>query len=56
MYQCVKACNVTHNIPQFDNPKDEVKWIWQTSFEHAFPDNGNPYMDEYLKDISRASR
>ncbi len=48
--ECVKACNVTHNIPQFDNPKDEVKWIWQTSFEHAFPDNGNPYMDEYLKD------
>jgi Fe-S-cluster-containing dehydrogenase component len=45
---CVKACNVAHNVPQFDNAKDEVKWIWLTSFEHAFPTEENKFMDEYV--------
>ena len=46
---CVTACNSAHNIPEFNNPKDEIKWIWQTSFEHAFPGQENPYLNEYIK-------
>lgn len=46
---CVAACNYAHNIPEFNNPKDEIKWIWQTSFEHAFPGQENPFLDEYIK-------
>jgi [DsrC]-trisulfide reductase subunit O len=46
---CVEACSKTHNIPVFNNPKDEVKWIWLTSFEHAFPGGeDNKYSEEYL--------
>jgi molybdopterin-containing oxidoreductase family iron-sulfur binding subunit len=47
---CVAACNKVHNIPDFPNPKDEVKWIWQTSFEHAFPGTENPSIQEYMKE------
>ena len=35
---CVLACREAHNIPDFGNPKDEVKWIWQTPFALVFPD------------------
>ncbi len=47
---CADACNKAHNVPTFDNPKDEVKWIWLTSFEHAFPGEDNKYAEEYLKE------
>ncbi len=35
--KCAAVCHKVHNVPKFDNPKDEVKWIWQEKFEHAFP-------------------
>ncbi len=35
--KCIRACNDIHNIPEFGNPKDEIKWIWKDSYEHAFP-------------------
>lgn len=47
---CVAACNKVHNIPDFPNPKDEIKWIWQTSFEHAFPGAENQVIQEYMKE------
>ena len=25
----IAACNDAHNIPQFDNRKSEIKWIWK---------------------------
>jgi molybdopterin-containing oxidoreductase family iron-sulfur binding subunit len=47
---CIEACHRIHNVPKFDNPKDEVKWIWDEPFEHAFPGQGHPYLEEALKD------
>ncbi len=47
---CVDACHIVHNVPQMENPKHEVKWIWQTPFDHAFPDNENEFMREYVKE------
>lgn len=46
---CVAACHITHNVPTFDNPKDEVKWIWQTGLENAFPGQEDPFLEEYVK-------
>lgn len=45
---CIDACNKVHNVPDFDSPKDEVKWIWKESFRHAFHDQGGEYMREDL--------
>ena len=34
--KCVNACHTEHNVPDFGNPKDEIKWIWVDDFEHGF--------------------
>ncbi|HMK36982.1 MAG TPA: 4Fe-4S dicluster domain-containing protein [Desulfomonilaceae bacterium] len=47
---CVDACHRVHNVPTFDNPKDEVKWIWLTAYDHAFPGEENKYAEDYIKD------
>jgi len=39
--KCIDACNSTHNVPQFPNPKDEIKWIWKETYEHAFPEHSH---------------
>jgi len=46
---CKVACHLVHNVPDFGNPKDEIKWIWKESFEHAFYDQENEHLPEELK-------
>lgn len=40
---CITACHAVHNVPNFDNPKDEVKWIWTEPFAAAFPGENHTY-------------
>ncbi len=47
--KCYEACNKTHNIPEFTNKKDEIKWIWKDEFEKAFVTSENKYLP---KDIN----
>lgn len=47
--KCIDACNNIHNIPDFGNTKDEIKWIWKDSFEAAFPGQLNEYLPEAIK-------
>jgi Fe-S-cluster-containing dehydrogenase component len=47
---CVRACHLTHNVPDFGNRKDEVKWIWKENFHNAFHETEHQYLDENLKD------
>jgi len=46
MDACARACHRIHNVPQFGNPKVEIKWMWQEVYEHAFPDQENEYADD----------
>jgi len=46
--RCIEACHGVHNVPDFGNPKDEIKWIWPEDFEHSFPGQGHEYMYEDL--------
>ncbi len=48
---CIDACHIKHNVPEFDNPKDEVKWIWKESFGHMFANEKHPYQQEELKHL-----
>jgi Fe-S-cluster-containing dehydrogenase component len=34
---CTVACHQVHNVPDFGNPKDEIKWLWQEPFADVFP-------------------
>ena len=40
----IEACHRVHNVPEFDNPKDEIKWIWTEEFAHAFPNQESDYV------------
>jgi molybdopterin-containing oxidoreductase family iron-sulfur binding subunit len=48
--ECIKACHSIHNVPDFGNPKDEIKWIWKERFEEAFPSQEHLYVEESLKE------
>ena len=41
---CIVACHAAHNVPDFGNPKDEIKWIWTENFAHAFPGETYPHL------------
>ncbi len=34
--KCIEACHSIHNVPDFQNKKDEIKWIWETKYHNAF--------------------
>lgn len=46
---CIQACHSIHNVPDFGNPKDEVKWIWKEHFDHAFHEQEHQYINEEIK-------
>jgi len=41
---CIQACHAVHNVPDFGNPKDEVKWIWKEPYAEAFPNQKHDHM------------
>jgi molybdopterin-containing oxidoreductase family iron-sulfur binding subunit len=43
------ACHRIHNVPDFENPKHEIKWIWTETFEHAFPGQKHKFMPDDVK-------
>ena len=54
----VTACHSTHNVPDFRKPdgtpdkKFEVKWIWKSTYEKAFPGmEERKYQSEHIKDM-----
>jgi Fe-S-cluster-containing dehydrogenase component len=49
--KCVTACHKEHNVPQFGNPKDEIKWIWKESYEHAFPEHSHHKKNDLLHEL-----
>ena len=42
----MRACHIEHNVPQLPNKKDEIKWIWMTHYENAFPEQETLYRDQ----------
>jgi Fe-S-cluster-containing dehydrogenase component len=47
---CHDACNSVHNIPDFGNPKDEIKWIWTVPFASAAPEQEDVIFKNSLQD------
>ncbi len=46
---CMVACHAMHNVPNFGNSKDEIKWIWKESFAAVFPAEAHAYSGEKLQ-------
>lgn len=51
MKRCRDVCHRIHNVPDIDKPKEEIKWIWKETFEHAFPGQEHEYMGEDIKNL-----
>jgi molybdopterin-containing oxidoreductase family iron-sulfur binding subunit len=45
---CIDACHRAHNVPDFGNPKDEVKWIWEEHYGEAFPNQKHDHLPEEI--------
>ena len=49
---CIDACHVNHNVPDFKNRKDDVHWISQEKVEHIFPAEAHPRLPEKIRGLS----
>lgn len=50
--RCINACHQVHNVPNItDNPKHEIKWLWEETYEHAFPGTEDEYLSEKIKKL-----
>jgi len=47
----VAACNRVHNVPAIEDVRQEIKWLWTTSYEGAFGESAHEYIDDYLKHL-----
>ena len=47
---CITACHTKHNVPDFGNPKDEIKWIWKDSYAKVFPTGSQQFLAQQLAD------
>jgi len=45
---CIEACHKEHNVPNIDNKKEEIKWIWTDKYAHLFHDNTHDYLDKEM--------
>jgi molybdopterin-containing oxidoreductase family iron-sulfur binding subunit len=50
--KCITACHTVHNVPDFGNPKDEIKWIFKVPYEKAFTTKSHNYRNEHLHESS----
>jgi len=46
---CTDACHRVHNVPEFENEKHEVKWIWKEPFHNAFHEQEHEYTRDNIK-------
>ncbi|MFW6232418.1 MAG: hypothetical protein ACOC4D_00095 [Bacteroidota bacterium] len=44
--KCIDACHEYHNVPDIDNQKHEIKWIWKENFHNAFIEQENNMLPE----------
>ncbi len=57
----VKACHEAHNVPDFSdaseswdssaNTRHEIKWIWNETYDHVFPQKADDFLAERLKNL-----
>jgi molybdopterin-containing oxidoreductase family iron-sulfur binding subunit len=47
----IDACHQTHNVPDYGNPKDEIKWIWKEQYNNAFPEHSHYKKNKSLESL-----
>lgn len=41
---CIIACHTVHNVPQMEDPRHIIKWIWREDFAGAFPEQHHVFL------------
>ena len=44
--KCIDACHRVHNVPNWGDPKAEIKWVFKDYYEHTFPGQEHEYLSE----------
>jgi [DsrC]-trisulfide reductase subunit O len=47
--KCIEACNKAHNVPSFQDPDHQIKWIWEKPFGDLFSSYETQYLEASLK-------
>jgi molybdopterin-containing oxidoreductase family iron-sulfur binding subunit len=48
--KAIEACHQVHNVPDYKDRKQEIKWIWTDNYEHTFPGQENLYLPKELEE------
>lgn len=48
----IDACHREHNVPDIDNPRHKIKWIWTDKYKYVFPGQEHKYIREDVKERS----
>jgi [DsrC]-trisulfide reductase subunit O len=48
----IAACINAHNVPEFPDAKNEIKWLWKTPFENAFIDHSSLHSSKRVANTS----
>jgi molybdopterin-containing oxidoreductase family iron-sulfur binding subunit len=51
IYPIVSVCHKIHNVPNLENVRHEIKWIWAVKYKNAFPGKENKYLNDRIKDL-----
>lgn len=49
--KCIAACHTIHNVPDYGNKKDEIKWIWLEKYENSFPEHSNYKRNDAVEEM-----
>lgn len=49
---CLVACHETHNVPEIDHPRHNIRWIANKPFENVFPGGTHRFLPELIKGLS----
>ncbi len=47
----IDACHKAHNVPNHDNERHTIKWLWEDDFEHVFPMKHDEYLADRLDNL-----
>lgn len=48
--KAIAACNKVHNVPHIEGAKSEIKWVWKTPFENAFPEHSSYHASKITRE------
>jgi Fe-S-cluster-containing dehydrogenase component len=45
----IDVCHRVHNVPRLQNPRHEIKWIWDVPYHNAFPEKASQFLAEEVE-------